>query len=109
MGALSHVPMRQRVVEVEADLGKDVTPRWRYVSGLLCGGRTVLTTAHVVQGAVTVISSGRAGQLPAAAVKPPGPDLCPPAGHGDEGTAPVPCQGKYQQVSGASWSATTGD
>ena len=38
----------QRVVEVEADLGEGHSPRWRYGSGWLVDGRTVLTAAHAV-------------------------------------------------------------
>ena len=54
MDALSPVPMRKRVVEVAADLGEGVTPRWRYGSGLLIGDRTMLTAAHVLHDAVAV-------------------------------------------------------
>ena len=50
--------MRQRVVEIEADLGEGSNPRWRYGSGLLSGDRFVLTAAHVVQAAVTVTVRG---------------------------------------------------
>jgi WD40 repeat protein len=50
--------VRIRVVEVEADLGQGRTPRWRYGSGLLIGGRTVLTAAHVVVGAAGVAIRG---------------------------------------------------
>ncbi len=46
------VPVRERVVEVAADLGENSYPRWRYGSGLLIGGQTVLTAAHVVVDAV---------------------------------------------------------
>src|SRR6266508_5440160 len=52
------VPLRQRVVEVIADLGETRTPRWRYGSGLLIGGRQVLTAAHVVADAVAVTLCG---------------------------------------------------
>ena len=48
------VPVRQRVVEVEADLGEDNDPRYQYGSGLLVGGRTILTAAHAVIDAVAV-------------------------------------------------------
>ena len=48
------VPVRQRVVEVEADLGEDSDPRYRYGSGLLVSGQTVLTAAHAVIDAVAV-------------------------------------------------------
>ena len=57
------VPVRQRVVEVEADLGEDSDPRYRYGSGLLVGGRTVLTAAHAVIGAVAV-TVRRSDKLP---------------------------------------------
>jgi hypothetical protein len=46
------------VVEVIADLGRTPRPRWRYGSGLLVGGRQVLTAAHVVVGAVAVTVRG---------------------------------------------------
>jgi hypothetical protein len=48
------IPARQRVVEVIAELGEGHAPRWRYGSGLLIGGRQVLTSAHVVVDAVDV-------------------------------------------------------
>jgi Trypsin-like peptidase domain/WD domain, G-beta repeat len=51
------MPLRQRVVEVIADLG-ETRPRWRYGSGLLVGGRQLLTAAHVVAGAVAVTVRG---------------------------------------------------
>lgn len=47
-------PAADRVVEVIADLGESVTPRYRYGSGLIVRGRTVLTAAHVVAGAANV-------------------------------------------------------
>jgi hypothetical protein len=49
------VPAQQRVFEVIADLGEGDTPRRRYGTGLLLGGRNVLTCAHVVVDAVEVI------------------------------------------------------
>ena len=55
---MASVPLRQRVVEVIADLGKTSRPRWRYGSGLLIGDRQVLTAAHVVAGAVAVTVRG---------------------------------------------------
>jgi WD40 repeat protein len=55
---VASVPLRQRVVEVIADLGKTSRPRWRYGSGLLVGGRQVLTAAHVVAGAAAVTVRG---------------------------------------------------
>jgi hypothetical protein len=48
------VPIRDRLVEVEADLGQGHESRWRYGSGLVLGDRQVLTAAHVVRGAVAV-------------------------------------------------------
>ena len=48
------VPLAARIVEVIADLGNDVTPRYQYGSGCLVMGRTVLTAAHVVAGAAKV-------------------------------------------------------
>ena len=65
---MSQVPTRQRLVKIEADLGKDVSPRWRYGSGLICGERIVLTAAHVVHGAVmvTVRGSDQRARLPTA-------------------------------------------
>ena len=47
-------PMAERIVEVKADLGEQARRRFRYGSGLLIGGRTVLTAAHAVAGAVAV-------------------------------------------------------
>ena len=49
------VPIRDRIVEVVADLGAGRSPRRRYGSGLLIGGRQVLTAAHVVDGAEAVV------------------------------------------------------
>jgi hypothetical protein len=48
------VPLAARVVEVIADLGNDQTPRYRYGSGCIVLGRTVLTAAHVVADAQVV-------------------------------------------------------
>jgi hypothetical protein len=48
------VPIYRRIVAVEADFGEGARPRWQYGSGLLIGGRQLLTAAHVVQGAVAV-------------------------------------------------------
>ena len=47
-------PLADRVVEVIADLGEGQSPRHRYGSGIVVAGRTVLTAAHVVTGAVRV-------------------------------------------------------
>lgn len=43
-----------RFVEVIADAGAGVQPRYRYGSGCIVAGRTVLTAAHVVTGAVSI-------------------------------------------------------
>ena len=48
------VPLGDRVTEVIADLGQDAEPRYRYGSGCIVKGRTVLTAAHVVAGAQVV-------------------------------------------------------
>src|ERR1022692_1468851 len=50
--------MQQRLVEVIADLGEEVTPRWRYGSGLIVNGRTVLTAAHTVANVASVTIRG---------------------------------------------------
>lgn len=55
---MAAVPMRERIVEVEADMGEGRSPRYRYGSGLLIGDRQVLTAAHVVSGAVAVSVRG---------------------------------------------------
>jgi hypothetical protein len=44
-----------RVVEVIADLGPSAGARYRYGSGCIVRGRTVLTAAHVVAGAKSVV------------------------------------------------------
>lgn len=54
MPAGSALPLTKRVVEVIADLGEGVRARYRYGSGCLVAGRTVLTAAHVVQDAASV-------------------------------------------------------
>ena len=51
MVALPVVPLRERVVEVQASLGAERAQRYRYGSGFRLGGRLVLTAAHVVAGA----------------------------------------------------------
>ena len=48
------VPLTARIVEVIADLGENTEPRYKYGSGCIAQGRTVLTAAHVVAGAETV-------------------------------------------------------
>ena len=45
------VPLRERVVEIEAARGTGSAERYRYGSGFRLGGRLVLTAAHVVAGA----------------------------------------------------------
>lgn len=47
-------PLSLRLVEVIADLGEEQAKRYRYGSGCIVNGRTVLTAAHVVSGAITV-------------------------------------------------------
>ena len=77
------VPLAARVVEVIADRGEGCTPRYRYGSGCLVAGRTVLTAAHVVAGAVSVVVRGPDKVAHQAAADPafigdadgPGPDL----------------------------------
>ena len=48
------LPLAARIVEVIADLGQEAKPRYRYGSGCIVGGRTVITAGHVVAGARTV-------------------------------------------------------
>jgi len=55
---VASVPLRERVVEVIADLGRTSSPQRRYGSGLLVGDRQVLTAAHVVTDAVAVTVRG---------------------------------------------------
>jgi hypothetical protein len=77
------VALTARVVEVLADLGEGRSPRWRWGSGCIVAGRTVLTAAHVVAGAVGVQVRDPGKVLHPAAVDPvfvgdadgPGPDL----------------------------------
>jgi hypothetical protein len=77
------VPLAERVVEVIADRGEGQTPRYRCGSGCLVAGRTVLTAAHVVAGAVSVIVRDPDKVAYQAAADPvftgdadgPGPDL----------------------------------
>jgi WD40 repeat protein len=79
--AKSPVPLAARVVEVIADRGVDLKPRYRYGSGCIVYGRTVLTAAHVVDGARTVWVRGLDKVKLAAHVDPlfvgggQGPDL----------------------------------
>ena len=80
---MPEVPLAARVVEVLADLGEGYSPRYRSGSGCIVAGRTVLTAAHVVEGAVSVkvrspdkviceavLDTGFVGD-----VEGPGPDL----------------------------------
>lgn len=48
------VPLADRVVEVIADLGETAVPRYKYGSGCIVAGATVLTAAHVVTGAMSI-------------------------------------------------------
>ncbi len=72
-----------RVVEVIADLGAAADSRYRYGSGCVACGRTVLTAAHVVAGAESVVVRDPGKREYTAAVDPrfigdaggPGPDL----------------------------------
>ena len=59
-----------RVVEVIADLGASAAARYRYGSGCIVRGRTVLTAAHVVAGAVSVVVRDPAKREYAATVDP---------------------------------------
>jgi Trypsin-like peptidase domain len=49
------IAVRARVVEVIADLGEGAQRRYRYGSGCIVKGRTVLTSAHVVADAESVV------------------------------------------------------
>ncbi len=77
------MPLAARVVEVLADLGEGHSPRYRVGSGCIVAGRTVLTAAHVVVGAVGVQVRDPRKVLHPAVVDPvfvgdvdgPGPDL----------------------------------
>ena len=48
------VLLADRIVEVITDLGDNAQPRYRYGSGCIVRGRTVLTAAHVIAGARAV-------------------------------------------------------
>jgi WD40 repeat protein len=52
---MSPVPLHARIVEVIADLGEGSRPRYRYGSGCIVAGRTVLTSAHVIADALSVL------------------------------------------------------
>jgi hypothetical protein len=76
-------PLAKRVVEVIADRGEAAHPRYRYGSGCVVAGRTVLTAAHVVEDAVRVTVRDPNKVAREAALDPkfvgdvtgPGPDL----------------------------------
>ncbi|MFE0877045.1 trypsin-like peptidase domain-containing protein [Streptomyces smyrnaeus] len=53
------VALADRVVEVVSDFGPSASPRYRYGSGCVMSGRTVLTAAHAVAGADSVWVRGR--------------------------------------------------
>ena len=80
---MPQLPLAARVVEVIADRGADYTPRYKYGSGCLVVGRTVLTAAHVVTGALSVLVRGPDKIARQAALDPafvgdsdgPGPDM----------------------------------
>jgi hypothetical protein len=77
------VPLAARVVEVIADLGASTLARYRYGSGCIVRGRTVLTAAHVVAGAQRVQVRDSRKRRYSATIDPrfvgdpsgPGPDL----------------------------------
>jgi WD40 repeat protein len=72
-----------RVVEVITDLGPEALSRYRYGSGCIVRGKIVLTAAHVVAGAVSVVVRDSDKREYAALLEPmftgdvggPGPDL----------------------------------
>ena len=78
---MSGTPLADRVVEVIADLGPTADPRhrYRYGSGCRVAGQTVLTAAHVVKDADTVVIRDLYKEEHAASVEfvgdPNGPDL----------------------------------
>ncbi|ADP78940.1 trypsin-like peptidase domain-containing protein [Pseudofrankia inefficax] len=77
------VPLAVRVVEVIADRGAEMSPRYRYGSGCVVAGGWVLTAAHVVAAALGVVVRTSDKVVRAAALDPrfigdvdgPGPDL----------------------------------
>jgi Trypsin-like peptidase domain len=77
------VPLAARLVEVIADRGESAAARYRYGSGCIVRGRTVLTAAHVVAGAVRVQGRDPDKRMYSATMDPrfvgdangPGPDL----------------------------------
>ena len=80
---MASVPLAARLVEVIADRGQAAAARYRYGSGCIVSGRTVLTAAHVVAEAVRVQVRDPRKRLYSATVDPgfvgdvdgPGPDL----------------------------------
>lgn len=64
------VPLAARVVEVIADLGGNAKPRYRYGSGCVVRGRTVLTAAHVLADAAKVQIRGLDKVLQPAQIDP---------------------------------------
>ncbi|MFD0433311.1 trypsin-like peptidase domain-containing protein [Streptomyces chartreusis] len=64
------VALADRVIEVISDFGPSASPRYRYGSGCVMAGRTVLTAAHAVMGAETVWVRGRDKRRRAARVDP---------------------------------------
>ena len=96
---MATLPLAARVVEVIADRGEACTPRYRSGSGCVVAGRTVLTAAHVVAGAVSVAVRGPDKVARQAALDPrfigdvdgPGPDLALVEVTGD--AADVPAMG----------------
>jgi WD40 repeat protein len=55
---MAAVPLAARVVEVITEVGGATDSGYRYGSGCIVRGRTVLTAAHVVAGAVSVVVRG---------------------------------------------------
>jgi WD40 repeat protein len=80
---VASVPLAARLVEVIADRGEAAAARYRYGSGCIVRGRTVLTAAHVVAGAQRVQIRDPHKTMYSATVDPrfvgdangPGPDL----------------------------------
>ncbi|MFF6786931.1 trypsin-like peptidase domain-containing protein [Streptomyces sp. NPDC012510] len=62
--------LADRVVEIVSDFGPGTSPRYRYGSGCIMSGRTVLTAAHTVAGADTVWVRGRDKRRREARIEP---------------------------------------
>jgi hypothetical protein len=83
VASVPSVRLADRLVEVIADRGESAAARYRYGSGCIVAGRTVLTAAHVVAEAVRVQVRDPGKRLYSATVDPgfvgdedgPGPDL----------------------------------